>query len=113
MIIFIAISVFIFCIHLNYNLNYLEIIVSYTVMLFKFIQTNESLVVTRFGQLHRVRGPGIRFYIPFIEETYRISNRLYVHSSSMNVRTSDKVFPKLDISIQYRIKHEDSAKAMF
>lgn len=29
------------------------------------------------------------------------------------MRTSDKVFPKLDISIQYRIKHEDSATAMF
>jgi regulator of protease activity HflC (stomatin/prohibitin superfamily) len=31
----------------------------------------------------------------------------------MTVRTADKVFPKLDISIQYRIKHEDSPKSLF
>ena len=31
----------------------------------------------------------------------------------MTVRTADKVFPKLDISIQYRINHEDSAKSLF
>lgn len=31
----------------------------------------------------------------------------------MTIRTADKVFPKLDIAIQYRIKHEDSPKSLF
>jgi regulator of protease activity HflC (stomatin/prohibitin superfamily) len=31
----------------------------------------------------------------------------------MQVRTADKVFPTLDISLQYKIHPEDSAKAFF
>jgi len=31
----------------------------------------------------------------------------------MQVRTSDKVFPTLDISLQYKIHPEDTAKAYF
>ena len=73
-------------------------------MLFKFIATNESAVVTRFGKLNRVGGPGIRWYIPIIEEMNKVSNRLCENNCSMTVRTADKVFPKIDISIQYRIK---------
>jgi regulator of protease activity HflC (stomatin/prohibitin superfamily) len=44
---------------------------------------------------------------------HEVSNRLSENHCSITIRTSDKVFPKLDISIQYRIIPEDSEKAFF
>ena len=75
---------------------------------FKFIPTMTTGVVQTFGRFTRLARPGLRFYIPFIESMNLVSNRLNQNHFTMQVRTADKVFPQLDITLQYRIKPEDT-----
>ena len=80
---------------------------------FKLIPTNSTGVVQRFGRLVRLSGPGLQFYIPFIEKMSLVSNQLSENQCTIQIRTADKVFPKLDISIQYKVKPENAGKAYF
>lgn len=71
----------------------------------RFIASMETGVVTTFGKYSYLASPGINIYLPFIQKINVVSNRLIENQCNIVVRTADKVFPKLDISIQYRIKH--------
>ena len=73
----------------------------------------ETGVVTTFGKLSRLAYPGLNFYIPFMQRMDMVSNRLCEKQCNIVVRTADKVFPKLDITIQYRVLPQDSGKAFF
>lgn len=71
---------------------------------FKFVPTMNTGVVQTFGKFSRLAGPGLRFYIPFMQKMSLVSNRLVENQCTIQIRTADKVFPKLDITLQYRIK---------
>ena len=71
--------------------------------MFRFIDSMTTGVVTTFGSFTRLATPGLNFYIPFIQKMHIISNRLCENHCNIVVRTSDKVFPKLDITIQYKV----------
>lgn len=79
----------------------------------KFVPTMTTAVVQTFGKFSRLAGPGLRFYIPFAQRMSLVSNRLAENQCTLQVRTADKVFPTLDITLQYRIKPEDTGKAFF
>lgn len=79
----------------------------------RFISSMETGVVTTFGKYSRLAYPGVNFYIPFVQKIDIVNNRLCENQCNIIVRTADKVFPKLDISIQYRVLPEDSASAFF
>ena len=81
--------------------------------MFRFIKSMETGVVTTFGKMSRLAYPGLNIYIPIIQEMKLVSNRLCEKQCHIVVRTSDKVFPKLDITIQYKVVPEDSGKAFF
>lgn len=70
-------------------------------------------VVQTFGKYSRLASPGLTFYLPFVQTINIVSNRLAENQCKMQVRTADKVFPHLDISIQYKIHPKDTAKAYF
>jgi regulator of protease activity HflC (stomatin/prohibitin superfamily) len=72
--------------------------------MFKFIPTMQTGVVQTFGKFSRLATPGLTFYIPIIQNIHLVSNRLCEKQCSLQVRTADKVFPLLDITLQYRIK---------
>lgn len=80
---------------------------------FKFIPSMNTGIIQTFGKYSRLATPGLTFYIPFVQSIHLVSNRLAENQCKMQVRTADKVFPTLDISLQYRIHPEDSAKAFF
>ena len=42
-----------------------------------------------------------------------VSNRLSENQCTLQIRTADKVFPTLDITIQYRVRPEDAGRAYF
>ncbi len=71
--------------------------------MFRFIQSMNTGVVTTFGKLTRLASPGLNIYIPIIQKMNIVSNRLCENHCNLIVRTADKVFPKLDITIQYRV----------
>ena len=81
--------------------------------MFKFIPSMETGVVTTFGKFSRLAYPGFNLYLPFIQHINMVSNRLCENQCDIVVRTADKVFPKLDITIQYKVQPEDSHKAFF
>lgn len=82
-------------------------------MFFKFIPSMKTGVVQTFGKFSRLAYPGLTFYIPYLQSIHLVSNRLVENQCKMKIRTADKVFPTLDISLQYKIEQEDSAKAFF
>jgi regulator of protease activity HflC (stomatin/prohibitin superfamily) len=79
----------------------------------KFIPTMTTGVVQTFGRFSRLAKPGLNWYIPIAQTITPVSNSLQEHKVPLNVRTQDKVFPDMDIHIQYRIQHENTEKALF
>lgn len=70
----------------------------------KMIPSMNSGVLQTFGKFSRIANPGLNFYIPGIQTITLVSNRLCENTCKMQVRTADKVFPTLDIALQYRIR---------
>jgi regulator of protease activity HflC (stomatin/prohibitin superfamily) len=83
------------------------------IIMFKIIQQNNTGVIQTLGKFSRLVESGISIYIPGIQTITPISNRLKQENFSFNTKTKDNVFVKLSLSIQYNIKSEDSAKALF
>ena len=79
--------------------------------MFKFVENATSLVVKRFGQVHRIKGPGLRFVIPFLEEGVIVSNRTQQQKIVVRFLTKDRAFVGVDLAIQYRIEQENTVKA--
>ena len=71
--------------------------------MFRFISSMETGVITTFGKMSRLAYPGLNFYIPFVQKMHIVSNRLSQKQCNIIVRTADKVFPNLDITIQYKV----------
>lgn len=81
--------------------------------MFRFIPTNATGVVTLFGKYSHLAYSGLNFYLPIIQKMHIVNNKLCEYQSSLTVRTADKVFTKMDIALQYKVKADDSAKAFF
>ena len=71
------------------------------------VKQQSAAIIERFGKFNSVRGPGIQFKIPFVD---RISGRLSLKILQLDVvvetKTSDDVFVKLKVSVQYRVVEE-------
>ena len=68
------------------------------------VKQQSAAIIERFGKFVAVRGPGIHIKIPFID---RISGRLSLKILQLDVvvetKTSDDVFVKLKVSVQYKV----------
>jgi len=79
----------------------------------QFINTSTTGIRQTFGRYTGTAGPGLRFYIPFIQTITPISNRLTQEAFSFEVKTKDNVFAKIGLAIQYRIHPNDASLAFF
>jgi len=76
----------------------------------KFIYEFERAVVFRFGKLHSVRQPGIRFIIPGIETLVRVSIRVVaLDVPTQDVITRDNVSVKVNAVVYYRVMDAEKA----
>jgi regulator of protease activity HflC (stomatin/prohibitin superfamily) len=82
-------------------------------MFLTFIKQSTSGVVTTFGKYSRTMKPGLRVYTPILQKVHRVSNRTQQNEFNFRVMTKDKVFTDMKLAIQYKIKEEDSYKALF
>lgn len=82
-------------------------------MFFKFIQTSTTGVVQTFGKFTRTVGPGLNFYVPFVQKITPISNRLQQSTFDFEVKTKDNVFARLNLAIQYKIQPNKTEEAFF
>src|SRR5210317_1727627 len=68
------------------------------------VKQQSAAIIERFGKFQSVRGPGLQIKIPLID---RISGRLSLKVLQLDVvvetKTSDDVFVKLKVSVQYRV----------
>jgi len=68
------------------------------------VKQQSAAILERFGKFQSVRGPGLQLKIPFID---RIAGRLSLKVLQLDVvvetKTSDDVFVKLKVSVQYRV----------
>ena len=68
------------------------------------VKQQSAALVERFGKFQSVRGPGLHVKIPLID---RISGRLSLKVLQLDVvvetKTSDDVFVKLKVSVQYKV----------
>ena len=86
---------------------------------FTFIDTASTGIKTTFGKAGGVISnqtmlkPGFRVYLPFIQNIYKVSNRLQQSTYGMSVKTKDNVFCNIDINVQWKIKHDNTETAYF
>ena len=68
------------------------------------VRQQSAAIVERFGKFQSVRKPGIQVKIPLVD---RIAGRLSLKVLQLDVvvetKTSDDVFVKLKVSVQYRV----------
>ena len=68
------------------------------------VKQQSAAIVERFGKFQSVRGPGLHIKIPLVD---RIAGRLSLKVLQLDVvvetKTSDDVFVKLKVSVQYRV----------
>ena len=71
---------------------------------FFIVRQQSAAIVERFGKFQSVRKPGIQIKIPLVD---RIAGRLSLKVLQLDVvvetKTSDDVFVKLKVSVQYRV----------
>lgn len=60
-------------------------------------------VVERFGKFHRAAGAGLNFKIPFIESVDSISLQVQQLPVTVETKTSDNVFVKVVVAVQYSV----------
>ncbi|MDH5477038.1 MAG: slipin family protein [Nitrospinota bacterium] len=79
-------------------------------LMIKFIYEFERAVVFRFGKLHSVRQPGIRFIIPGIETLVRVSIRVVaLDIPTQDIITRDNVSVKVNAVVYYRVMDAEKA----
>jgi len=79
-------------------------------LMIKFIYEFERAVVFRFGKLHSVRQPGIRFIIPGIETLVRVSIRVVaLDVPTQDIITRDNVSVKVNAVVYYRVMDAEKA----
>jgi regulator of protease activity HflC (stomatin/prohibitin superfamily) len=81
--------------------------------MFKFINISTTGIKTTFGKFSGTLNPGLKFYVPFIQQIHVISNKLRENTFNFEIKTKDDVFANLIISVQYKIKDENSEKAFY
>ena len=68
------------------------------------VRQQSAAIIERFGKFQSVRKPGIQVKIPLVD---RIAGRLSLKVLQLDVvvetKTSDDVFVKLKVSVQYRV----------
>ena len=79
--------------------------------IFTFVQQYERAVVMTFGRLTSIKEPGIRIFIPAIQNMYRVDLRTRVYElSPQQVITRDNVSASVNAVIYFHV--EDPAKAV-
>lgn len=81
--------------------------------MFKFVKQSTTGIKTRFGKHIGNCDPGLAFYIPFVEKISIVSNKISQTTFSFGTKTKNDVFAKINVTIEYVIKEEDSDKAYF
>lgn len=69
------------------------------------VEQQTAVVVQRLGKFSRIAHPGLNFKIPIIESTLRaISLRIEQADVDVETKTSDNVFVKVTIAVQYFVQ---------
>lgn len=82
-------------------------------MFFRFINTSTTGIRQTLGKFSGLCTPGLNFYIPVLQKITIVSNRLVQNEFIFEAKTKDNVFTNLDISVQYRVKPDNSDKYYF
>ncbi|XP_076445789.1 stomatin-like protein 1 [Babylonia areolata] len=70
----------------------------------KMVPQHERLVVFRWGQLYKVKGPGMVFVMPFVDRCHKVDVRLKAFTvPPQQVITSDRAIIELGADVYYRI----------
>jgi hypothetical protein len=82
-------------------------------MLTRLIQTSCTGVFQTLDKFSRTVQPGIKYYIPFVQKKYIVSNQLTQNGCDSNLGKTNYVFTNIDIPIQYKIKSEDMKTSIY
>jgi len=77
-----------------------------------FVQPNHTAVISRFGKVSRVRGSGLSFYVPLLEDVTMVSNRVHSTNYDISVKTKDDVTTTLTISVLLHVPTDQSVNAL-
>jgi len=78
------------------------------------VQQQSCAIVEQFGRYVRSAGPGLNIKIPFIEGVVqRVSLRMQQLLIEVETKTSDNVFVKIIVAVQYRVLEGSEALAYY
>lgn len=81
---------------------------------FYAVPQQQIYIVERFGKYLRMMEPGIRFIIPFIDNVvHKQDMRIRQLDTTVESKTQDNVFVRVQVSVQYRVPNKDSVYASF
>lgn len=79
-----------------------------------FVQEKTFVILQRLGKFHRIAGPGIGFRIPFIDLiTTRVNMKVQQMDVTVETKTADNVFVKMEVSVQYQVRKEKVYEAFY
>ena len=83
-------------------------------MLPRFIPTAHTAIRTTFGKASpTLVSDGLSWYIPILQQLHVVSNKVQKIDFQASIKTKDDVTTDLDVSIQFRIKPEDTRIAFY
>ena len=80
----------------------------------KVVSTGFTGVRSTFGKITRTLGPGLNFYLPFVQKIHLVSNKVRVSTFTIHdAKTADNVYATIQVDIQSRIDEENSALSLY
>lgn len=79
----------------------------------KVVSTASTGVKQTLGRFVGQCGPGLHFYVPFLQTITTVSNKKQQLEFVFPIRTKDEVTTDVHASVQFYVKEEDSHKALF
>lgn len=78
------------------------------------VQQQSCAIIEQFGRYVRSAGPGLNIKVPFIESVVqRVSLRMQQLLIEVETKTSDNVFVKIIVAVQYRVLEGSEALAYY
>ena len=78
------------------------------------VSQQSAAIVERFGRFSSIRGPGLHFKVPFIDNVVKkISLKVRQLDVNVETKTKDNVFVKLKVSVQYVVGSDSVYDAFY
>lgn len=90
------------------------LVILFASMAFFTVSQQTLAIVERFGKFNRIAGAGLHVKIPFIDQIAGLMTlRIRQLDVDIETKTKDNVFVRLQVSVQYRVREDETFAAFY